>query len=230
MLSFPAYNEEAVIEKTLSHLIEAIGEHTINEIILVDGGSTDKTINKAEQFGAQVIQPGIKSRAMQMNAGAKAATGNVLLFLHADTVPPKLFLEEIYDALNEGFCFGSYRLKFDYDHWFLKLNCWFTRFNINNFRFGDQGLFVMKNVFEEAGGFNENLLLMEDQELFSRLTRLGKCKVMKGEVITSARKYKENGVFKTQAIFFLIYFMYKLGFSHQMLCATYKKLIKQDKI
>ncbi len=121
-------------------------------------------------------------------------------------------------------------LSFDYQHWFLKFNCWFTRFDVDAFRFGDQSLFVTKEVFIRTGGFKEDLIVMEDQEIIQRLKKVGEFKIIRKKVITSARKYLENGIYKMQSIFFLIYFMYKLGFSQLTLLKTYKRLIKQNKL
>ena len=121
-------------------------------------------------------------------------------------------------------------MQFDHKHWFLKANAWFTRFNVNAVRFGDQSLFVTKDVFQKTNGFDENLIVMEDQEIISRIRKYGKFKVMNGYVITSARKYLDNGVYKMQAVFFVIYFMYQLGYSQQKLVATYRNLIKQNKV
>jgi hypothetical protein len=121
-------------------------------------------------------------------------------------------------------------LSFDHDHWFLKANCWFTRFNIDDIRFGDQSLFVTKEKFRKAGSFCEKHIVLEDQHLIKRLKKNDHFKVIKKPVITSARKYLENGIYKTQGIFFIIYFMYRLGFSQQRLVAFYRKLIRQDRL
>jgi GT2 family glycosyltransferase len=121
-------------------------------------------------------------------------------------------------------------LQFDRAHWFLKVNAWFTRFDYNAFRFGDQSLFVLKDVFIKAGGFNEKLIVMEDQEIIHRLKKYGKFNVMPQSVITSARKYIKNGIYKMQGIFFLIYVLYKIGTPQNKLTALYSRLIKQDKV
>jgi hypothetical protein len=129
-------------------------------------------------------------------------------------------------AIKQGYSSGCYRLSFDHDHWFLKFNCWFTRFNIDLIRFGDQSLFVTKEVFEKAGGFNEELLIMEDQEIIPRIKRYSRFMVFDKAVVTSARKYLKNGVYKLQAIFTILYFLYFLGFSQETLVKMYKRLIK----
>lgn len=226
----PTYNEQAHIGPTISRLQHGNDDSLIKEIIVVDGGSTDATITEATAAGASTMISPRKGRAAQMNAGAAMATGSILYFLHADSVPPVGFTNDIVTAVKEGFMSGCYRLQFDHEHWFLQANAWFTRFNINAVRFGDQSLYVTKDVFVKAGGFDESLIVMEDQEIIRRIRRYGKFKVINGVVITSARKYLDNGVYKMQAVFFIIYFMYKLGYNQQKLVTTYRKLIRQDKV
>ncbi len=226
----PTFNEQGTIGSTIARLLSSNHQSEIAQIIVADGGSTDATIAEATAAGATVVTSPRKGRAAQMNTGAAMATGIILYFLHADSLPPVVFVQDILTAIQKGFISGCYRLQFDKPHWFLQLNAWFTRFNVNAVRFGDQSLFVTKEVFLKAGGFNERLIVMEDQEIIKRICRYGKFKVMNGCVTTSARKYIENGVYKMQAVFFLIYCMYQLGYSQQRLVATYRKLIRQNKV
>ncbi len=205
----PTFNEKEHIGSTIRYLLQQDHGNYISEIIVADGGSSDATVATAEKSGAKTIKSHIKGRAAQMNVGAAAATGAVLYFLHADTVPPKDFTQQILEAYQQGFACGCFRLQFDHRHWFLQANCWFTRFNIHYFRFGDQSLFVDAALFKMIGGFNEKLMVLEDQEIVKRLVKRARFKVMRGTVITSARKYVVNGIYKTQAVYFLIYFIYQ---------------------
>jgi rSAM/selenodomain-associated transferase 2 len=225
----PTYNEAERIEQTISNIKNLNNEHE-SEIIVVDGGSTEDTINIAEQCGATVVKSERKGRAAQMNKGASVAKGDILYFLHADCIPPKNFEGSILNAVNKKFSSGCFRLSFDYSHWFLKANAWFTRFNVNTVRFGDQSLFVTKEVFEKAGGFREDLLMMEDQEIIHRLKRHGRFIVMNDVVITSARKYLDNGVYRMQAIFYRIWAMYYLGYSQEQLLKLHRKLVRKHKL
>ncbi len=225
----PTYNEEAHMQATIQLLYKYDEANLIQEIIVSDGGSCDNTVCIAKTEGAKVIASP-KGRAKQMNFGALAAQSEILYFLHADTLPPKGFTYDITTAINAGYSAGCYTLSFDYDHWFLKANCWFTRFDVDSIRFGDQSLFVTKEKFLEVEGFCEKHIVLEDQHIIRRLKKISIFKVLKKPVVTSARKYLENGIYKTQGIFFLIYFMYRLGFSQQKLVSTYRKLIRQDKL
>ncbi|CAN5640755.1 TIGR04283 family arsenosugar biosynthesis glycosyltransferase [soil metagenome] len=222
----PAKNEAAQLPLLLNYLNTVTGKNNIVEIIVSDGNSTDDTVSIANLYGAKVVVSEQAGRGLQMNAGAKNATGNILYFLHADSMPPTGFVEDILGKINSGYVAGCYRLRFDYNHWFLKANAWFTRFNVNAVRFGDQSLFVRRSVFETIGGFREDLIIMEDQEIIHRICEEGSFAVNAGYVTTSARKYRVNGVYRMQAIFFYIYFAYVFGASQQKLVTIYKKLIR----
>lgn len=225
----PAYNEADQIAQTISKTLAALGSQHA-EIIVADGGSTDDTARIAEGCGATVVQSEKKGRAAQMNIGASVAQYNLLYFLHADSIPPNDFGTQILNAHTAGAKSGCFRLAFDHDHWFLKANAWFTRFNVNAVRFGDQSLFVTKDVFEKSGGFREDLVMMEDQEIIHRLKKHGRFVVLNDYVTTSARKYLDNGVYRMQGVFYRIWAMYYLGFKQEQMLKVYKRLIKKHKL
>lgn len=225
----PTYNEADQIQQTIIKTLASNGGHQI-EIIVADGGSTDETVSIALRCNATTFVSDKKGRAAQMNRGAAIAKGEVLYFLHADSIPPKNFTSIILNAVNNNFSSGCFTSSFDHSHWFLKANAFFTRFNVNAFRFGDQSLFVTKDVFQKSGGFREDLLMMEDQEIIHRLKIYGKFKVLDGVIITSARKYVDNGVFRMQAIFYRIWVLYYLGYSQEKLLQLHRKLIKNNKL
>ncbi len=118
-----------------------------------------------------------------MNCGASLATTDILYYLHVDTFPPPTFINDITQAVKRGFEAGCFRLSFDYKHWVLNANCWFTRFKINAFRFGDQSLFVTKYLFNNTSGFCEEHTVMEHQHLIIRLRKRNKFTIMPGAVI-----------------------------------------------
>jgi len=225
----PTYNEVDQIAQTISKTHAANGNHEA-EIIVVDGGSTDGTVSIAKQCGATVVVSERKGRAAQMNKGSSVAKHEILYFLHADSIPPNNFTTQIVRAYKDGAKSGCFRLAFDYDHWFLKANAWFTRFNVNAVRFGDQSLFVTKEIFEKSGGFSEDLVMMEDQEIIHRLKKHGRFKVLNDVVTTSARKYLHNGVYRMQGIFYRTWAMYYLGYSQKRILNVHKKLIRKHKL
>ncbi|MEP6950626.1 MAG: TIGR04283 family arsenosugar biosynthesis glycosyltransferase [Ginsengibacter sp.] len=225
----PTFNEAENIT-SLINFLKKDDSHEFIEIIITDGGSTDDTIVVATSAGVTTVVSPIKGRGAQMNYGASFAKADILYFLHADSFPPAGYAGKIAEQVKNGYGIGCFRLQFETAHWFLKANAWFTRFDCNAFRFGDQSLFVLKDIFIKAGGFNEKLIVMEDQEIIYRLKKYSKFKIMPQAIITSARKYTLNGIYKMQGIFFLIYFMYKIGTPQNRLKALYRRLIKQDKV
>jgi cellulose synthase/poly-beta-1,6-N-acetylglucosamine synthase-like glycosyltransferase len=172
-----------------------------------------------------------KGRAAQLNYGASQAGGQILYFLHADTYPPPTFLADIRRALGPANCgSGCYRLAFDYPHWFLRLSAWFTRFDVELVRFGDQSLFVRREVFEQAGRYRADMIMLEDQEIIGRLRRYGRFQILPTTVVTSARKYLDNGIFRLQGAFSVLTLLYHVGFSQPQLLRIYRALIRQDKL
>ncbi|MCC9167669.1 TIGR04283 family arsenosugar biosynthesis glycosyltransferase [Pontibacter harenae] len=219
----PTYNEAATIGQLLQYLRQHVTPDT--ELLIADGGSKDGTQSIAEANGVSVVACASKGRALQMNTGAAAASGNILYFLHADTYPPKDFQEQIQRAVQHGYGSGCFRLRFDLVHWFLRANAWFTRFDVDAVRFGDQSLFVEREVFWKAGGYNEKFLLLEDQEIVKRLKRYASFTVLPSAVVTSARKYKHYGVLRLQSVYYLVYTAYRLGLTQTQLVKLYKKLL-----
>lgn len=224
----PTYNEASRIGKTLMMLQEGPHQADLPEIIVADGGSTDETLAIARNLADRVIVIEGRNRSAQLNAGAAIANGSTLLFLHADSVPPVGFLGDIVRFKRIGYKAGCFRLEFDLNHWFLRANAWFTRLNLNAVRFGDQGLYVEKSVFTTIGGYDEHLTIMEDQQIISRIRQLTRFKVIPRPILTSARKYEVNGVFKTQIIFYLIWLLYYLGVSQRNLISIHRKLSRKE--
>jgi len=226
----PTFNEEECITNTIKSIRLNGDDNLIKEIIVVDGGSTDKTIEKASDCGARIIVSQKKGRAAQMNEGAASASENIFYFLHADSQLPDHFDKDILNAVNNGYDSGCFRLAFDHNHWFLKFNCWFTRFDLNAFHYGDQSLFIKRDVFNKINRFNESYIVFEDLDIIRRIKTHYRFKIIKNEIITSARKYIENGIFKMQFIFYKMYILEKFGLSQQKLVSILRKSIKQCKV
>lgn len=220
----PVLNEEDGIGSLLQHLHQQAAHGNALEILVVDGGSTDDTVKVAEAQGVRVVQSE-KGRAVQMNVGAASANGSILYFLHADTYPPKHFDSAITSAVANEQQAGCFRMQFNSPSRFLSFFSWFTRFNIPLCRGGDQSLFISKNLFVEQGGFNEAYRIYEDNEFIGRLYRQASFTVLTQEVVTSARKYEENGKWVLQYHFTVVHLKKFLGAPPEKLYAYYHKNI-----
>ena len=218
----PVYNEEKQLPVLLEHL-EAASSNYISEIIVVDGGSEDATSSITEKFPAIKFFQSKKGRAAQMNAGAAAATSDILYFLHADSFPPQNFDREITMAIEKGNDCGCFQMRFDKDHWWLNLMGYFTKFNHISCRGGDQSLFVKRKIFNELNGFDEDYIVYEDNEFIARLYKNARFTVIKKWITTSARLYERLGVWNTQKLFLEIYWKRRFGASAEELYSHYYK-------
>ena len=222
----PTYNEASTIAALIAYLHQPTVGKPTPEIIVVDGGSTDATRQLAQQAGATVLRCPRKGRAAQMNHGAHHAQGTLLYFLHADSIPPAGFRHDLQRAVAQGYESGCFQLAFDYPHWLLRFSAWCTRLPLTAVRFGDQSLFVRRELFEHLGGFREELLVMEDQEIIRRLRVQAPFCLVPKAVVTSARKYQANGVVRLQVIFTSIALLYWLGVPQRYLVRIYQRFIR----
>lgn len=206
----PVLNESQTIGSCLLHLRKQIERH---EIIVVDGGSNDDTVNIVKAFSDVKWLCSPPGRGNQMNRGAEAAKGDLLLFLHADTCLPPEGLTGIEALMSrEGIVAGSFSLSFGDSDSLLKLYALFSRINHLLFTYGDQGLFMTRSIFELIGGFQE-IPIMEDVEIQKRLRKMGRFVKIRQPVITSARRFLTNGILKQQFINIGLVCLYHLGFS-----------------
>jgi len=184
----PAFNEEV----TLKACLESAKRLNPLEIIVVDGESTDRTREIAQDAGA-IVAKSSKGRGIQMNKGAALAKGEILLFLHADTLlplPPGNFLKEEFFKDHIG---GFFRLKFDDNSISTKLVEFFAnlRSRIFSLPYGDQAIFIKRAAFEKIGGVREYPFL-EDIDLSMRIRKFGKLKYIPLKVIASSRRLKKG--------------------------------------
>lgn len=221
----PTYNEENCLERLLKYLVENSSGKNKLEIIIVDGGSTDGTKNKVGNFQQVKFINSKCGRACQMNAGASAANGEILYFLHADSFPPVNFDEYIVKAFVNCKFAGCFQMKFDSSHWWLQLMGWFTKLNHKACRGGDQSLFVSHKLFKQIGGFDESFVIYEDNDIIRKLYKQKQFTVIKKWLTTSARKYNQVGVWKLQGIYLMIYYQKWRGASAQQLITYYKKSV-----
>lgn len=220
----PVLNEEASLGDVLEHLRLNSSTENIAEIICIDGGSVDNTVQIADANCARVIRSK-KGRAKQMNAGAKEAKGEILYFLHADTFPPFAFDEILLEAIEKGNQSGCFRMRFDTKNPILRFFAWLSRINHKLCRGGDQSLFVEKSLFKKTKGFDENYLIYEDIEFIRRLYGHTKFKVLPHHVVTSVRRYREKGWAKIQFHFGIIHLKNHLGAGPKELYRYYHKNI-----
>jgi rSAM/selenodomain-associated transferase 2 len=223
----PAFNEAKTLPTLLMYLNRVPFIEHITEIIVSDANSSDDTATIAASYGAIVFRTNDKGRAQQMNSAARTAKGKILYFLHADSLPPRDFVHQIVNHYTNGIQSGCFRLQYDSAHWFLRMNAWFTRFNVNWFRFGDQSLFIASELFQDIGGFREDFLMMEDQEIIRRIKGRAEFVVVPRYITTSARKYIENGIYRLQCIYYYIFALYSFGVSQPLLLRAYEHLLEQ---
>ncbi len=215
----PALNEEPYIGRTLQALQQAAGV----EVIVVDGGSADDTVRRAETAGARVMVAA-GGRARQMNVGAQAAPGDILFFLHADTLAPPGFDGAIRAALQDPrVAAGAFRLGIRGASAGLRLVEHLANWRSRRLGlpYGDQGLFVRADLFREIGGFPE-LPIMEDYVMARRLKRHGRIVTLPLAVATSGRRWQSLGIWWTTLINQMMIIGYSLGVDPAVLARWYR--------
>lgn len=197
------------------------------EILFVDGGSDDETLETLYDLRQKVVKSN-KGRAVQMNAGAKEAQGEFLLFLHVDINLPKDLSDQLKSLERRKIPLANFKLAFDNSHWFLKFNTVFSYLTYVPFQFGDQGLWVQKDLFNQVNGFDESMMLIEDQDVVKRLKKLVQLEKINSTLTVSARKYLKYGIYKLQFVYFYIYFLYRLGKEQEILKREMERLLRSD--
>ena len=213
----PILNEAKILEKTLSRLQPELESH---ELIVVDGGSTDASVRIAEKYGKVIVSE--RGRANQLNVGAAAAKGDILIFLHADIWLESGALAAVVTALSSGYVGGGFRQKIEGRSFLYRLIE-----IVGNIRgrylkvfYGDSGIFLTRTDFEKIGGF-PNLPILEEMEFSKGLRRLGKTTLLTPYIHISARRWEASGIVRTTLNNWLITLLYFLGISPGKLVKLY---------
>ena len=213
----PTLNEAENIGALLERLSHTPGVH---EVVVSDGGSTDGTQGIVRASGARLVEsePG---RGAQLRSGAGEAKGDVLLFLHADVVPPRYLAAGIEGALNSGCVGGNFGLRYPeggpLGRWLEKLAPLYRKLGRY---YGDSGIFVQTTVYEGIGGFPE-IPVMEDVVFVRRLEAAGRTAYLPGPMVSSARRWKDRPV-KTLLLWAFMQVSFALGASPHDLARFYR--------
>lgn len=217
----PVLNEEQTLARTLDGLIDLAQ----CELIIVDGGSSDTTRTLAREAGCTVISS-LKGRGKQMNTGVAASHGELLLFVHGDTVLPHNFSQIIRDTLaRPGVVAGAFSLGIDNPMKRFATICWFANLRSRYLQlpYGDQAIFTTRKNFDSVGGYRD-MEIMEDYVFVQKLKQKGKIEVCRERAITSARRWQNIGIIKTTLVNQLIVCGYSIGVPPATLSRWYRRL------
>lgn len=224
-LIIPTYNEERTIGKLIDYL-QNVERYSDVELVVVDGGSVDRTVEIVMSKSVEIKFSAEKGRANQMNYGAMVAKGDVLYFVHADTLPPLTFVNCIESAISKGFTSGCCAYDFDSRSLLLRLNSFLTRFNGIMTGGGDQTLFVTREEFIKNNGFNPEFIIMEDFEFTKRLKKTMRFKLLESKAIVSARKFENNSYFRVNVAYIIAMTMFYFRIDPKKIFSTYKSIIR----
>lgn len=214
----PTLNEAVSIGATLDAL-EFPGENV--EIIVVDGGSTDGTISIAEKRAAQILRSE-RGRGRQLQAGGAAARGEILWFVHADTIAAPDAVSKIKTVLkNPAVAGGNFKIRFDGDRRAAEFLTWlYPKLNLLGLIYGDSAIFVRREIYEKIGGFRP-FPIFEDLDFVERLRRTGKIITLPSIVTTSSRRFENKSFALTFLRWAILQLLYWLGVSPETLLKIY---------
>lgn len=215
----PSLNEEARIEDSIASAWAAGAD----EVIVSDGGSSDATLERAIAAGARTLTSE-QIRGRQMNVAAAAASADVLVFLHADTVLPPDAVERVREAVENAATFGGFLISFGETDWRLRIVAGMInlRTRLTKRPWGDQGQFITRDSFRAHGGFLE-IPIMEDYELARRMKRRRRTTVISSPVVTSGRRFIERGILRTIFTNWRIIVAWRLGIAPERLARIYRR-------
>jgi rSAM/selenodomain-associated transferase 2 len=214
----PVLDEAARLERMLSGLVSQA-----DELVVVDGGSQDGSVDIACQLGARVVELGRAGRALQMNAGATLCSGDILVFVHADVELPVGWRRDVENALNSGRCWGRFDVLLQSERPMVRLvgSAMNLRSRLTGIATGDQVMFMTRHAWNAVGGF-PSIPLMEDVALSRRLKQMvGRPACLRNTVQVSARRWHERGVWRTIFLMWTLRALYWAGVSPSRLSAWY---------
>ena len=221
----PIYNEAEQLPGFITILFDTL-ESDHHQIIFVDGGSQDDSCKIIQANPNCHLIQSKKGRAIQMNAGAKKAHYSLLYFIHVDSIPPKGFDQILLQQFKKGRKAGCFQMQFDHNHIALNWSAFATKYNSRFCRSGDQSLFVEKSLFEHLTGFDERYHICEDVEFIDRLYQRNEFTVLAQKITTSARRFKENGIWRLHFHHGLIHLMRYIGIGPKKLFQYYLLFVK----
>jgi rSAM/selenodomain-associated transferase 2 len=217
----PTLNEAQGLTETLTQIQQLFPY----ELVVSDGGSHDGTLEIAEEFTEHIVK-GSAGRALQMNAGARVATGDIFIFLHADSrIEPASYEKMLHSLESSEKIGGAFSLCIDSDKWSLRLIAGLSNLRSKYFgmAYGDQAFFVKNSTFQKMNGFAD-LPICEDIDFFKRLRRLGPVILLKEKAFTSSRRWLKEGIWFTTLRNILIATLFKLGFPPRILTKWYQTI------
>ena len=216
----PALNEAEHIAGTLMPLASYRSQG--HEVIVIDGGSSDDTVSISEQYADRVLYS-VAGRAMQMNRGIDEASGDALLFLHADTRLPADAVTKLIHAVEDGYFWGRFNVRLSGKHFMFRIieRMMNLRSCITGVATGDQAIFVSHESIQIVGDY-PRLPLMEDIVFSKRLLKLGRPACIRQQVVTSSRRWEDKGILRTMLLMWRLRLLFFLGVSADRLARQYR--------
>jgi len=222
----PTYNEAESIGGTLDHLAHLRGDF---EIIVVDGGSADATVEIAQNYNVKILHSK-RGRGAQLQTGGAAAGGDILWFVHADTVPAPDCLRQIKSVLqNENAVGGNFTIRFDGERRAAKFLTWlYPNLRKLDLIYGDSAIFARREIYQKIGGFKD-YPIFEDLDFVERLRKAGEIVTLPAIVTTSSRRFEGQSFVLTFARWTILQILYWFGVSPETLLKIYFPILKTKK-
>ena len=215
--------------ENLRETLDALRDFDNAEIIVVDGGSADATVAIARDYDVKILHSQ-RGRGTQLQTGGAAASGDVLWFVHADTIAPPEAIFEIKKALKDSrIVGGNFTIRFDGERFAAKFLTWlYPQLNLLGLIYGDSAIFVRREIYERIGGFRD-YPIFEDLDFIQRLRKTGEIATLPSIVTTSSRRFEDKSFVLTFARWTLLQILYWLGVSPETLLKIYFPALKTKK-